>query len=56
MARKVKTEQSGKKKKVLKVLLIVFISLIAVTGIAFCVYKFVLKKEPGKTVRYGPTC
>lgn len=50
MARKVKTEQSGKKKKVLKVLLIVFISLIAVTGIAFCVYKFVLKKEPGKTV------
>lgn len=49
MARKVKTEQSGKKKKVLKVLLIVFISLIAVTGIAFCVYKFVLKKEPGKT-------
>lgn len=49
MARKVKTEQSGKKKKILKVILIVFISLIAVAGVAFCVYKFVLKKEPGKT-------
>jgi flagellar basal body-associated protein FliL len=49
MARKVKTEQSGKKKKILKVILIIFISLIVVAGVAFGVYKFVLKKEPGKT-------
>lgn len=49
MARKVETKQNGKKKKVLKVISIVFISLLALAGIAFGVYKFVLKKEPGKT-------
>ena len=48
MARKVETKQNGKKKKVIKVISIVFISLLALAGIAFGVYKFVLKKEPGK--------